>query len=104
MLAVSVEKIISLYIQKYRFEHYENNQDKYHEKLVLQKKKGGLRASGALLLGTNQQEPRLWGPKPLQVGRVQPQSQSERGCPPQGTVGTRVGLRSQGGRSDQPTA
>lgn len=36
-LAISVEKLISLYIQKYRFEHYENNQDKYHEKLVLQK-------------------------------------------------------------------
>lgn len=32
LLAISVEKIISLYIQKYRFEHYENNQDKYHEK------------------------------------------------------------------------
>ena len=38
LLAISVEKIISLYIQKYRFEHYENNQDKYREKLVLQKK------------------------------------------------------------------
>lgn len=32
LLAISVEKIIFLYIQKYRFEHYENNQDKYHEK------------------------------------------------------------------------
>lgn len=37
-------KIISLYIQKYRFEHYENNQDKYHEKLVHQRKVGRLRA------------------------------------------------------------
>lgn len=43
-LVISVEKIISLYIQKYRFEHYENNQDKYHEKLVLQRKLGWLRA------------------------------------------------------------
>lgn len=33
LLAISVEKIISLYIQKYRFEHYENNQDKYREKI-----------------------------------------------------------------------
>lgn len=39
-----MSKIISLYIQKYRFEHYENNQDKYHEKLVLQRKLGRLRA------------------------------------------------------------
>lgn len=39
-LVISAEKIISLYIQKYRFEHYENNQDEYHEKLVLQKKGG----------------------------------------------------------------
>ena len=30
---ISVEKIISLYIQKYRFEHYENNQGKYREKI-----------------------------------------------------------------------
>ena len=33
LLAISVEKIISLYIQKYRFEHYENNQGKYREKI-----------------------------------------------------------------------
>lgn len=39
-LVISVEKIISLYIQKYRFEHYENNH-KYHEKLVLQRRKWG---------------------------------------------------------------
>lgn len=43
-LVISTEKIISLYIQKYRFEQYENNQDKYHEKLVLQRKVGTLRA------------------------------------------------------------
>lgn len=43
-LVISIEKIISLYIQKYRFEQYENNQDKYHEKLVLQRKVGRLRA------------------------------------------------------------
>lgn len=29
-----------------------------------------------LLLGTNQQELRLWGPKPLQVDRMKPKSQS----------------------------
>lgn len=40
-LVISIEKIISLYIQKYRFEQYENNQDKYHGKLVLQRKVGG---------------------------------------------------------------
>lgn len=40
-LVISIEKIISLYIQKYRFEQYENNQDKYHEKLVLQRKVAG---------------------------------------------------------------
>lgn len=39
-LVISIEKIISLYIQKYRFEQYENNQDKYHENLVLQRKEG----------------------------------------------------------------
>lgn len=43
-LVISIEKITSLYIQKYRFEQYENNQDKYHEKLVLQRKVGRLRA------------------------------------------------------------
>lgn len=41
---ISIEKSISLYIQKYRFEQYENNQDKYHEKLVLQRKVERLRA------------------------------------------------------------
>lgn len=66
LLAISVEKIISLYIQKYRFEHYENNQDKYREKLVLQKKCRG-KTEGSVRLcrlsGINQQERRLWGPQ-----------------------------------------
>lgn len=69
MLAVSVEKIISLYIQKYRFEHYENNQDKYHEKLVLQKKKGGLRAMWGFAVGDKPTGAKALGPKTTPSGQ-----------------------------------
>lgn len=83
-LVISIEKIISLYIQKYRFEQYENNQDKYHEKLVLQRKvagEGSTEGSVRLcLLSGNQREQMPW--LPHIIGNAQGQTWESREAHP----------------------
>lgn len=72
-LVISIEKIISLYIQKYRFEQYENNQDKYHEKLVLQRKSGEAEGSVRLcLLSGKSTGANAMAPTSFEMHRVNP--------------------------------
>lgn len=79
-LVISNEKIISLYIQKYRFEQYENNQDKYHEKLVLQRKSGEAEGSVRLcLLSGKSTGANAMAPTSFEMHRVNP---GVRGGPP----------------------
>lgn len=65
LLAISVENIIFLSLHNYRFEHYENNQDKYHKNWSFKRNKGKIEGNAMLCLppAANQQKQSLWGSK-----------------------------------------